>query len=455
MKKIITFLLLIQSTLHYSQTILATYPLELKKSKEYRQIINAENKITHEFFAFISDKESLTILKYNSSLFLNKQFTLARPDISYKKLTGYSFDKDGNPTLYWSNQDLTKIMAIQYDLDNHTTSAIIEIELPLFNQSIITQFQENNIFYILAQKHFEEKLILYRFKDGKKQEKELDFSNFKFKNTLNQEIRLSKILEVCPIEKIETSQFNPLFKGTQRTKLYILRDKMLLTFDHNDNETQSFEIDLDTAEIQEKNYPKTATKDPVCLSNSYYHENKIYQFKANRAELLFEIKDYKTAESIKNINVLETEMIPFKTSPLWLQIENQKPREIKNTAKFLNQLVQQDVGLTVYKTLNSILITIGGTGITQFINNSYNENNAMFTDYPITTYFESVFDKKLEQTKSSQDPLAIDFISSFAQEHPEVSLSGFIRYKNYYILSYYDTHEKKYTMRKFIDGFER
>lgn len=462
MKKIITFLILFQSTLIFSQTVLATFPLELKKSSQYKQIVNAENTTTHDLFVFASDKETLTILKYNSALFLSNRYSLPRPDISYKTITGYSFNEQGNPTLYWSNDDLKKILAVEYDLNTKSTATILNYDLQFFNQTIITKFQENNTFYILAQKEFEEKLVLYIFKNGKKEEKTLDFSSFKFQNSRNQVITFSKILEACPIEKIETNQFNPLFKGTQKTKLYVLKNRLLVTFDHNDNETQAFEIDLATFEIQEKNFPKTATKDYVSLSNSYYHESKIYQLKVNNEEFLFEIKDYNTAETIKSIPVLPTDTISFKSSPLWLQLEGQKPKKIKTTAKFLNQLVALNIGLTVYKTPKSIFITLGGTGIIQFTdvvnyfsdNNQYNSDLAYRT-IPVSAYFESVYDKKLDHIKQDQDPLAVDFITGFIQEHREVTLSSVIRYKNYYILGYYDAYTKQYTIRKFIDGFDR
>ena len=239
-------LILIQNTLSYGQTVLTTFPLELKKSNDYKQIVNVENAITHDLFVFATDKETLTILKYNSALFLSNQYSLPRPEIKYKLLSGYSFDQQGNPTIYWTNEGFTKILAVQYDLNTKTTTAIFNYDLQFFNQTIITQFQENNTFYILAQKQFEQKLELYVFKDGKKEEKTLDFSSFKFQNSRNQDVTFSKILDVCPIEKIETNQFNPLFKGTQKTKLYVLKKRLLLTFDHNDNETKAFDIDLAT-----------------------------------------------------------------------------------------------------------------------------------------------------------------------------------------------------------------
>jgi hypothetical protein len=462
MKKLITFLILIHSSLLLSQTLLTSYPLELKKSKEYRQIVNAENATTHDVFVFASDKETITILKYNSALFLSNQYTQARPDLDYKLLVGYSFSDDGNPTLYWSSEDFKQTIAVQYDL-NAKTTAITNYYQSFSNQSIVTQFQENNTFYILSQKNLEQKLVLYIFKDGKKEEKTLDFSSFKFKNRKEKPLTLNQILEVCPIEKIETRQFNPLFKGTQKTKFYVLKNRLLLTLDHNFNETQVFDIDLNTFEIQEKKFLQPATKKQMGLANSYYHENKIYQLNSNEDELLFEIKDYKSNEIIKSIQVSKTDTIAFKNSPLYIQIDGQKPREIKNTTKFLQRLLFMNTGLTVYKTSKTILITLGGTSNedpTTRINAAV-EANFMDVAYdllnnagPTTVYFESIFDKKLQHTKQEQEPLAIDFISRFTNEHTEVALGSTIRLKNYYIFGYYDMYAKQYIMRKFADGFD-
>ena len=467
MKKIILFFILIQCNHLLSQTILATYPLELKKSNEYKQIVNAENSITHDVFVFASDKETLTILKYNSALFLSNQYTLPRPDLSYKTITGYSFNEEGKPTIYWSSQDLKNILAVQYDL-NAKTTYLSNYYSSYSNQDIVTSFQGNNTFYILSLKNLEQKLILYVYKDGKKEEKTLDFNPFKFQNKSTEVLTLNQILEVCPIEKIETNQFNPLFKGTEKTKLYVLKNRLLLTLDHNYKETQAFDIDLNTFEIQEKNFPQPTTKKQTGLSNSYYHENKMYQLTSNEDELLFEIKEYQSGESIKNIPVSKNDTIPFKNSPLWVQMSGQKPRELKNTAKFLQRMLFLNVGLTVYKTPKAILITLGGTndgqsnydlstGINASVSGNFTDIAYDLLNYsgPTTVYFESVFDKKLQHSKQEQEPLAIDFISRFREEHFEVSLSSIIRYKNYYIFGYYDTYAKQYTMRKFIDGFER
>jgi hypothetical protein len=469
MKKLISFFILFQCVALSSQTLMATFPLELKKSKEYKQIVNAVNTTTQDVFVFATDKETITILKYNNALFLTNQYSLPRPDLTYKQIIGHSFNEEGNPTIYWSSQDLKNILAVQYDL-NAKTTYLSNYYQSYSIESIITSFQANNTFYILSQKELEQKLKLYIFKDGKKEEKILDFQPFKFQNKKTEVLSLNKILDVCPIEKIETNQFNPLFKGTQKTKMYVLKNSLLLTLDHNAKETQTFDIDLNTFEIQEKRFPQPATNKQTGLSNSYYHENKIYQLISNEDQLLFDIKNYQSTEIVKSFAVSKTDTIPFKNSPLWIQMDGQKPKELKNTAKLLQRLLFANIGLTVYKTPKAILITIGGTndGQSNYSNFSSGINTAFSGDFadiaydllgasgPTTVYFESVFDKKLQQfKKEQQDPLAVDFISKFQDEHLEVSLPSIFRYKNYYIFGYYDAYTKQYVMRKFIDGFDR
>jgi len=467
MKKLLTFIILNYCSILFSQTVLASYPLELKKSKEYQQIVNVENTKTHDVFVFALDKENVTILKYNSALFLSANFTTIRPDLDYKSVVGYSFNEDGNPILYLSSEDLKKFIAIQYDL-NAKTTASFSYELPFFKESIVNQFQENNCFYILTEKNLEQKLVLYVFKGEKKEEKILDFSTFKFQNKKGETLTLNEILEVCPIEKIAINEFTPLFKGVQKTKMFVLKNRMLLTLNHNFKETQMFDVDLTSFTVQEKKIPQPATKKRTGLANSFFCENKLYQVSANEDELLFEIKDYATGATLNSFQVFKNDTISFKNSPLFMQIDNQQPKEMKNTAKFLQRLLFLEMGLSVYKTQKEILVTIGGAsngtlnyydlsgGINAAIAGNFMNvtNDLLNNPYPINMYFESVFDKKLQHSKQGQEPLAIDFISGFVNEHREVSLQNTFRFKNYYIFGYYDTKAKQYIMRKFIDGFD-
>ncbi len=450
----------------FGQTVLSSYPLELKKSRAYQQIINAENTKTHEVFVFGTDKENVTILKYNSALFLADTLVMSRPNLDYKILLGYSFDDNATPTLYWSSQDLKHILAVQYDLNAKTTVSLV-YELPFLQEFILSQFQTDNGFYIISEKSTAQQLVLYIFKNGKKEQKILDFSSFKFQNQKTEALTLHEILDVFPIETLQTNEFTPLFRGTQKTKLYLLKNRILLTFDHNYKETQLFDIDLNSFSIQEKKIQQPITKTLQSLSNSFFNDNKLYQLSVNEQEIVFEIKDYTSGSSINSFQVSKKDTISFKNSPLFAQIDGQKPSEVKNTFKFLQRLLFLNVGLTVYKTQKEILITIGGTREAQStafdysigLNAAMNGNFAFGSDLlintkPVNLYFESVLDKNLKHSEKEQEPLAVDFISRFLYEHKEVSLQNTFRFKNYYIFGYYDAKAKQYTMRKFTDGFD-
>ena len=46
----------------FGQTILNRFPIELKKSSSYYQILNGENQ-QNDYFAFITEKQKITVLK--------------------------------------------------------------------------------------------------------------------------------------------------------------------------------------------------------------------------------------------------------------------------------------------------------------------------------------------------------------------------------------------------------
>ncbi len=66
-------------------------------------------------FVFATDKKNITILKYNSALFLTDQYSL-QVNQNCKSLIGYSFSEDGNPTLYWSSEGFNTILIVKYYL---------------------------------------------------------------------------------------------------------------------------------------------------------------------------------------------------------------------------------------------------------------------------------------------------------------------------------------------------
>ena len=463
MKQIFLFLFLISNTVLLSQTVLNSYTIDLKNKMTQSQIMTGENTVTHDVFVFAASADSLSILKYNSAIFLRDKFVTNRQYTENKSLMGYSFSEDGNPTLYWFSREEKAIILIKYYLENKTSRAL-KFQIPLDDKSIVTTYQKDNNFYLLMKEKTKEALTVFIFKNGMAQEKFLDFSSFKFIDRKTQPKTFSQILNENPIEKMDSGEYNPLYKVSSKSKIYTLPNRLILTLDQSFRKTQLFDIDLENLEVKEKTFMKPVGAKNPKTSNSFYHENKLYQINVNADELLFDIKNYESGDLIKNFIVSKNDTIRFANSPLLMQIEDREPRKLKNTAKFLKTLSSLDAGLSVYKNSQNLFITLGGTGsdLKSISMNGFNFSDP-FGDFPSNNYYnietnysvflESIWTKKLELTKEIHEPFAIDKVFFFLDSHKEAVLNNTLKLNNYILLSYYDIVAKELVLRKFTDGF--
>ncbi|CAA9195046.1 hypothetical protein [Flavobacterium collinsii] len=457
MKKLLLFLLLTYQSALLSQTILASYPLDLKRYDQNNNILNVENKTTNDVFVFVTNTQNLTILRYNSALFLKDEFTLSRTNLENRSIIGYSFSEDGNPSLYWASEDSSDILVVKYYLETKTYK-ILKFQYPSSSEYIVAKFQSNNQFYLLSKDVSQNTLTAYVFKNGMVEERIFDFSTFTFQNRKTQPLSFSQIIRENPIIKIDPDDYTPLDKASKKSKIYIENNHFILAFDHNPKETQLFDLNLDNQDVIEKKITQSETKTPRKISNSFYYEKKLYQINANEDELLLDIKNYDSGELIKNIRITKEDTIRFKTSPLFVQQGGErKPRELKNTKRFLQHLSALEIGLSVYENGTSTSMTLGGTP--RVGGAYYTVMNDTFTwDYlPVvndeTVFFETALDQKSEFTSKDPAPMALDNLYYYLNTNKKATLGNVLKFSDYYILGYYDTASKQYTMRKFTDGF--
>ncbi|WP_456315120.1 hypothetical protein [Pseudomonas shirazensis] len=450
MKKLFLFLVLICKSVLFGQTVLTSFPLDLKKTDESNQILNVENTQTHDVFVFAATTENITILKYNNALFLNDQYVFPKTNLENRLLIGYSFAEDGNPNLYWASEDFKDIIIAKYYLETKTYK-MLKYSFPWSTHYIINFFQKNNVFYILSKNKEEPSLVFSVFKNGMVEEKVFDFSSFIFQNKNTQFVTFNKIVEENPIEKIDTDEFSPLDKSAKKSKAYLVNDHLILTLDHNPKKTQVFDLDIQNHAINEKYFTQSTIGNSNSSTNSFFNDNKLYQINANKYAFSIGIKDYKSGETLNEIKVLKNDTIKFKNSPLLLQNDGRKPKELKNTSQFLNRLVFLNVGLSAFKNSQNTFITIGGTPKTEEFYGYYGEFPSM--DHTESVYFESTLNNKSEFIKEADQPLAIDNIYYFLSLQKRIAFQNIFKFKNYFILGYYDNSTKQYVMRKFTDGF--
>jgi len=286
----------------------------------------------------------------------------------------------------------------------------------------------------------------------------LDFSPFTFKNKENVNISFNALIQYFPIKKIESDILNSLDLISSICKMYVLENRIILTFDDRVQRTQVFEVNLNTGIMKERTFDSPASKNPLATANSFYNDKKLFQIAANEDELLFEVKDFDSKNIIKKYSFSKNDSIPFKNSPFFVQINNKKPKQLKNTAKFLKDLEGLTAGISIIKNKQNTFVTFSGFGESHdyYFKADSPDQFGLREYYSLTkmVYFDATLNENLDFISDKQSqPLASENLFYYLNFNKSINLYDALELKNYYILSYYDDASKQFIMRKFTDGF--
>ncbi|HEX8269359.1 MAG TPA: hypothetical protein VF581_05665 [Flavobacterium sp.] len=465
MKRILCALFFLQILFVHAQTKLASHKLELRKSEIHFQIMNAVDPARQDVYVFAADRETIHAHRYNSALFLTDSLSLERPERKYELMAGYSISSDGVPEVYWSDIDMQKMMAVRYPFDKKPSS-IITYDFKHATETVLGSFSGNNSFYFITISDTEPELNIYAFHDGKHEKRTIDFADYKFMDGLSGTRTLKFIVNKDPLKLIDNRVLNPLFVGTSESKMYANGNHLVLTFDQNPSLTQVFDINLDSYQMAAKSIAQPLTQN-VRDGNSFVNNGKLYQVSRNNNTLVLAATDLQSGTRTKSYTMMAGQDYAFKNSPLMSQTGNLLPRQLKNTEKFLNRLAESELGVSVYKAPDYTLVTVGGVrfvpstgstllgvaaGVGVVLAGGYDSPDIEIeNDRLQSIYFESLFDDNFEHRTIEQSRLAGDYIGQFLAEHDEVSLENVFKFKDYFIMGYYDSKAKEYVMRKFVD----
>lgn len=451
-----------------SQTLLSSHKLVLCKPFEKQHLVAAADPSGRHFFAFASDKEKTTALKYNTALFARDSIVVPRPGTDFEFIAGTSFDSSGMPFLYWASRDFSKLMSVGFDFGRHT---FVEktYSYSYEKETFLNAFDENGTFYLLTVLDEEQKLKLYIFNEGVPDVRTLDFSAFSFKTRAGKDYKLSDLLADFRVEKMETTALNPLFSVVPKSKLYIDGKTLWLTLDHLPTLTQAFRISLVDFRINEFQIQQPELQGSHS-SNSFYRKGKLYQVRADDRELAISSKLIETPDAAKLYRFTENDTVRQKNSPLLAQTADQQPFEIKTTKRFLRRLSGCELGISVYESPAGLLVTTGGmrkvtntggiilgaalgVGIAVSGSGSVGIADELFdAQSSQQVFFESLFDEEFEHLQKEQEPLAVDFLSQFLSRNQNISAYFLTPFGGYFVLAYYDPKARAVLLRKFSDG---
>jgi len=460
-KLLLTFLFFSTFGTAFAQTIVDRFPIELKKSSDSFQLLNAEND-QQEYFVFIADKEKVTVLKYNSALFFKDSLSVLRPNRSLEFMVGVTFTADGDPDLYWSSKNYETVKLVHFDFKNRVTSDLI-YENNFSRTKIIDAFVAKNTFNIVSVTP-ENTLKFINFSTMGQSEYNVSFNPEQSNSSKPDADILVKAILDKGIAVIQTNQYNPLFVGTAKVKRYLQNESYILSFDSAFS-TTLFTVELEDFSSKKDLYPYEKL-DKDSGSNSFLHQNILYQLTANSESILLVGLDLKTKNTFGKYQATSKQEIDFKNSPLLMQSENRKAKVFRNTSKFLSNIDTQNLGLSIYTSPNYNLFTIGGVrevassgglalALGLGIGGAFSGSDAMIgSDFMDTTmqsvYFESSFDENFNHIKPPFQPLYVDQMGDFLNNN-RIAIHNIFPFKNHVILNYYDSKTNEFVMRKFED----
>lgn len=444
-----------------AQTIMHSLPLELQRPMARQQLLLAPTGANGTYLV-ASDADRTYLLSYNRALFFRDSLSVPRPDREYTAMAGYSSDAESF-TVYWTKPDFDKILAYRYNLSTRSVSKSVA-SIDYAKQTYLCSFSENNRFYIVTASDTTPSLSFYCFSNGNPEVRTVDLSSYDLEDTRGKKIKLHELLLASGLQKIDSYLPNPAASATGPVKLYSSQKGFVLTIDINRKQTQLFEMDPDFRVTQKTlSFPSLEGAE---RQNSFFHEGRLYQLLVAEEAMVLTCTDVATGTEIGRYNATADQDISFRNSPLLAQVDDSPPNQITGSKRFLRRLSGSSVGLTVYRSPEDLMVTIGGMrgiatagdvflGIaagTAMVLGGGAADVGAFSDSSQFVFFDAVFDNDFRHKDMPPQLLSLDKIGTFAEEEELEGPSASAVFDHDVLFTYYDRATKQLILRRFRDG---
>lgn len=426
MKKIIILLLLIPKIL-LSQELIGTIDINLKDIKNYCQFEDQSNDAT---VFLIETKDGLNALKTNNKFEVTNKFILKKED-ELSDYFGFSTDNSEQYYTYWKKNN--KIIEIQtIDFTNKSIQKS-EIENPIENnERMINAFSHNNLLHIITATKNSGLLNIYIFNKNSVNKKVVDCSSIVFLDNNNLKIGLWKFITNQNLsiydynfQRVYTNQMNlNVVNATNKRKIYVGQNKIILSSDINNNFSQFLTINLTdfvpTSQIISKQDENEKNGFISTQTNSFIINDVIFIAKFGEEQLSILIKNFDN-QNIKTFSFGLNEGDAYINSELYEESGSFKHREVlKNKNKFFKHSFSKNPSISGNYIDGKYYLTIAGVsyprpqssqvlGVFGFlggaasaiINDRSGTSISLYSDKNIV-YFNSVINNKTFDTDPSK-----------------------------------------------------
>ncbi len=473
MKKIILILFCFISNFTFSQSEKLVLSHSLKEKNNYlNQIIPIANNETNEFSIFFIEAKKIYGYLLTEDYILKSSLISEIKSRKYKIFLEKKVFSDDLYSFLLTNKSATKFGVFNFSYITNT-SEFKEILLELNDEKFIKTFLHNNLYYIITVTRKSSKLNLYSVdKEGSYTKRTIEFNSEKF-NKIFKNSLYSKLTHLQN-KKIDINNPNAIENTSEFKKIYVIDDKLLFSFDFNDNFTNVLSINLKTLDKEVKQFrkPFIYSESRRKRSNTFIYKDKFYMVAATKEKLIFNVKNFYTEELIKEFVVTKDDLISFKNTPVLIKL-NRKVFEKKKmkTKIFLKKITDYNIGISTYEYNDKLQITIGGKSIK---NNDqtvamgvtfglvgailYSTLTSTLTDYNTyetssSTYIKCVFDADFNHVKGKSKQNAFDKVIDYKNQKRLGIIKNEIifKVKDHYLYGYFNNRKNELHLFKFED----
>ena len=357
-------------------TLLVINKLPVQAQNKFNSYSIKDENLKNIFkFEDESNKKNILILKYketSSFVLFDENYNeeiVFNGENSKENFIGFSFY---NETYYaYSQKNKTIIEVEDIDFKNKrksVTSIILNLEK---KERIITAFNKNNRFIVITYIRNCNLLNVYFLKGKNVEKKSIDFSKVRLIDSFNKTTTLSNFIEEQDdiIYRNMFSVINPnsnfsnIINATQKKKIYVLDDKLVLSSDVNSSYSQYIFINLNDFSVLQKSFTKGL--DLSAETNSFLINDRIFILKFSNENALITIKNLEDI-LLKSINISGSLGHDYINSELIEENGSYTDREvIDNKTKFFRRIDGKNPSISGSYKNNQYDLTIAGVSYPQ------------------------------------------------------------------------------------------
>ena len=478
-KRILLLLLVALPLFSFGQKKFLEINNDIKKGgrdvKASYPIINNE---TGEFALFLDDNKRIYGFLYDKDKNLIEKIVTEGLPKRYNEIIGYSIDSK-KIRLFLKNKNNKTFGSVLFDFDTGQTAETI-YDFKLKDEIYLEGYNNNQIFYLITISKGSNNLNFYVFQENQEfAKKTVNISSKYFSNEKSLQKELSEIMLEksslgsygnIDVGKIDVDSPNALESTSKSVKIYPENDGFVLTID-SDSWVYIIDFSTPSLEYELNSFSKPVIPNLHANSNSFILENRIYMVSATKSQMKFMVKDMETGQELKTIDLNKEEEISFKNTPI-IQEGGMSDgyREMEKTSKFLRQLANQSIGISVNPSEENYVITIGSqiriggvapmpipgfggvpvAGIDGFII-SFNPTFMAYGNYKFTkaTRIECLFDKDYAHIPGKIPENVFDRINTLAEKVVFPDAENVFKIDGKYIWGYYNNPANKFLSFEF------